>query len=81
MEFKSTCDICHEGFSAEDLSDPQGVVRMNPIEGTESTIDGKEGRNWVIVGFGTGYGTAFVHARCLDPSKRIGSLRGFGDAN
>lgn len=76
MEFKSECDICGKPFTQDDLSDAKGVVRLNPIAREGG------GTNSVIVGFGSGHGTWFVHARCLvKRGKRIGSLPGFGDAN
>lgn len=76
MEVKSTCDICGEGFSPDDLSNPKGVVRLNRIARSGG------GYNTIVVGFGSGHGTWFVHSACLvRKAKRIGNLRGFGDAN
>ena len=78
-EFKANCDICGEPFSKDDIADPHGVVRLRPI--SEEEVGGVKGRNVVVVGFGSGYGTWFVHSRCLDVSKRVGNLHGYGDAN
>lgn len=72
VEFKHSCDVCKEPFTLVDLADPRGVVRLNLIEGSESEVEGKVGRHWIIVGFGTGRAQLVVHERCLRRGTRVG---------
>lgn len=71
MNLKTSCDICGDPWTQDDVAEPKAIVRLK-----------KHGDNtWVIVGFGSGMGQAFVHSRCLDIGKRVGNITGFGDAN
>lgn len=71
MSLKTSCDICGNPWTQQDVTEPKAVVRLQRYAND----------TWVIVGFGTGAGQAFVHASCLDVGKRVGNVRGFGDAN
>lgn len=61
-EFKANCDLCNGVFTKDDLADPTGVVRLRFIGEADPQVGGGY---WHVVGFGSGRGEAFVHARCL----------------